>query len=146
MIFGCPRVSPEWELGTLHALMKPKPQTRGAVEHRDGAQPWPAGADAILDRTLTDVRQRLDTSLDVHRPAAGEYHFFAEFAPEQTPEVQALALVLSTRLPHLWLVVDRLFVYGGVFYRRQFGYKLNLVPATNVHLTRPIRAALRGVL
>jgi hypothetical protein len=146
MVFGCPRVSPEWELGTLHALMKPKPQTRGAVEHRDGEQPWPAGADAILERTLGEVRARLGTSLDVHRPVAGEYYFLAEFTPEQQPEVLALAAVLSARLPHLWFVVDRLFVHGGVFHRRQFGYKLNLVPATNVHLTRPIRTALRGVL
>ena len=146
MVFGCPRVSPEWELGVLHALMKPKPQTRGAVEHRDGAQPWPAGADGILERTLAEVRERLGTELDVHRPAAGEYHFVAEFSPEQRPEVLALAAVLSSRLPHLWFVVDRLFVCGGVFHRRQFGYKLNLVPATNVHLARPIRAALRGVV
>jgi hypothetical protein len=146
MVFGCPRVSPEWELGTLHALMKPKPATRGAVEHRNGEQPWPAAADAILARTLAEVAERLGTALDVHRPVAGEYHFLAGFTPEQQPEVQALAAVLSARLPHLWFVVDRLYVQGGVFHRRQFGYKLNLVPATNVHLTRPIRAALRGVI
>jgi hypothetical protein len=146
LIFACPRVSPEWELGTLHALMKPRPETRGPVEHRDGQQPWLAGADEILTRTLADVHDRLDTSLDLHRPAAGEYHFFAQFTPEQTPEILALALLLSRRLPHLWFVVDRLFVLAGVFHRRQFGYKLKLVPASNVHLPRALRAAPRGLL
>jgi len=64
MVFGCPRVSPEWELGTLHALMKPKPETRGAVEHRDGEQPWPAGADAIPrgEMPMLSRRQLLRTA------------------------------------------------------------------------------------
>jgi hypothetical protein len=146
LIFACPRVSPEWELGTLQALMKPRPETRGPVEHRDGQQPWPAGADEILARTLADVHDRLGTSLDLHRPTAGEYHLFAQYTPDQTPEILALALLLSRRLPHLWFVVDRLFVHAGAFHRRQFGYKLKLVPASNVHLPRPIRAALRGLL
>jgi hypothetical protein len=146
MIFACPRVSPEWELGTLAALMKPKPQTRGAVEHRSGEQAWPGEGDAILADVLEVVRGRLGTGLAVHRPGAGEYHFVADFGRERLPEVLALALLLSRRLPELWFVVDRLFVRGGVFYRRQFGYKLKLVPASDVHLSRPIRAALRGVL
>jgi hypothetical protein len=146
MIFACPRVSPEWELGTLHALMKPKPQTRGAVEHRSGEQGWPEQGDAILADALKVVQERLGMELAVHRPGAGEYHFLADFGREQLPEVLALALLLSRRLPELWFVVDRLFVQGGVFYRRQFGYKLNLVPASDVHLPRAIRAALRGVL
>jgi hypothetical protein len=62
------------------------------------------------------------------------------------PDVLAFPLVLSRRLPDLWFTLDRLFVHAGVFYRRQFGYKLNLVPATNVHLPRATRAALRGAL
>lgn len=126
--------------------MKPKPQTRGAVEHRSGEQAWPTDGNRIMAETLSVVGERLGTSFDVHRPAAGEYHFVAEFAREQLPEVLALALILSRRLPDLWFVVDRLFVQAGVFHRRQFGYKLNLVPASDVHLTRPIRAALRGVI
>ena len=146
MIFACPRVSPEWELGTLHALMKPKPQTRGAVEHRSGEQIWPAEGDRILGEVVGAVGERLGTALDLHRPAAGEYYLLADFAPEQLPEVLALSLLLSRRLPELWFVVDRLYVHGGVFHRRQYGYKLNLVPAADVHLTRPIRGALRGVL
>ena len=58
----------------------------------------------------------------------------------------ALALVLSQRLPDLWFVLDRLFVKAGRFYRRERGVKLNLVPATNVHLTRAVRGALRDLL
>ena len=58
----------------------------------------------------------------------------------------ALALILSQRLPEHWFVLDRLFVNAGVCFRRQFGYKLNLVPASNVHLPRAIRAALRPLI
>jgi hypothetical protein len=131
----------------LHVLMKPKPQTRGAVEHRpDGHQPWPADADAALDAALALLRDRLHLSLEVHRPPAGEYHLLAEYRPEQAADVLALALVLSRRLPDLWFTLDRLFVRAGVFHRRQFGYKLNLVPASNVHLPRATRAALRGAI
>ena len=139
-------MSPEWELGTLQALMKPKPQTRGAVEHRTGEQAWPAEGDRVLAEALSTIQERLGTALDVHRPPAGEYHFVAEGARERLPEVLALASLLSRRLPDLWFVVDRLYVHGGVFHRRQFGYKLHLGPASDVHLTRPIRAALRVVL
>ena len=145
-MLACPRVSPEWELGMLHVLMKPKPQTRGVVEHREGDQVWTAEASATLDDTLAVVGERLGLSPVVHRPPAGEYHFLIEYAPEQAEDVRALALLLSRRLPELWFVLDRLFVHGGVFHRRQYGYKLNLVPASNVHLTRATRAALRGLL
>jgi hypothetical protein len=146
LIFACPRVSPEWELGMLHVLMKPKPLTRSAVEHRKGEQAWTPSTDASLEEVLSIVRERLQTSLVIHRHAEGEYHFLIEFTAPQRPEVLALAQLLSRRLPDLWFVIDRLFVNAGVFHRRQFGYKLNLVPATNVHLPRAIRAALRGVL
>jgi hypothetical protein len=146
LIFACPRVSPEWELGMLHVLMKPKPHTRGAVEHRQGEQAWPVDADRVLDDVLNILRERIDTSVVIHRPPAGEYHFLIEYTPPQAPEILALAQMLSRRLPELWFVLDRLFVNAGVFHRRQFGYKLNLVPATNVHLPRAIRASLRGVL
>jgi hypothetical protein len=130
----------------LQVLMKPKPLTRGAVEHRDGEQAWPTGADAALEQALGIVRERLGTELTVHRQVEGAYHFLVEYTPQQGGEVLALAQLLSRRLPELWFVVDRLFVNCGVFYRRQFGYKLKLVPASNVHVPRAIRGALRGVL
>ena len=146
LLFGCPRVSPEWELGMLQVLMKPKPATRGAVEHRGGEQTWPAEADAALAEDLETVRARLGTEVTVHRGAEGAYHFVVEYPPEQGGEMLAVAQLLSRRLPELWFVLDRLFVNGGVFYRRQFGYKLKLVPATNVHVPRAIRAGLRGII
>jgi hypothetical protein len=140
-------VSPEWELGVLHALMKPKPQTRGAVEHRNGEQVWTDAADVILDEVMKTLADRLGPLPAVHRGVAGEYHFLAEFGGgAQTQAVRALALLLSRRLPDLWFVADHLLVHGGVFYRRQFGYKLKLVPASDVHLTRAMRSALKGVL
>lgn len=126
--------------------MKPKPLTRAAVEHRTGHQPWPAAADAILDDTIAILHDRIQLNVDLLRPPAGEYHFLAEYAPAQSADLLTLALVLSRRLPDLWFTLDRLFVQNGVCYRRRFGYKLELVRATNVHLPRPIRAALRGVL
>ncbi len=73
LIFACPRVSPEWELGMLHVLMKPKPQTRTALEHRQGDQAWPANADAVLDEVLEILNQRIQTSLIIHRPPEGAY-------------------------------------------------------------------------
>jgi hypothetical protein len=61
-------------------------------------------------------------------------------------EAKALAMLLSRRLPNLWLVLGRLFVRDGKFYRREFGYKLNLVQAHDVHLRQDIRAAMRRLL
>jgi hypothetical protein len=146
MLFACPRISPEYELKTLHALMKPKPHTRGAVEHRRGEQDWPPSADATLDDTIVLLRDRIGLAIDLVRPGSGEYHFLAEYAPAQAADLLAFALLISRRLPEIWFTLDRLFVRGGVCYRRQFGYKLNLVPATNVHLPRAVRGALRGAL
>jgi hypothetical protein len=147
LLFACPRISPEWELATLSVLMKPKLHTRAALEHRGaGEQHWPPHADAALDHALAVVHDRLGLSLTIHRPAAGEYFFLAEFARPQRPAMLALALLLSAALPDLWFALDHLFVRNGAFHRRQFGYKLNLVQASNVHLPRETRAALKGIL
>jgi hypothetical protein len=45
----------------------------------------------------------------------------------------------------VWITLERLFVRDGRFYRRERGYKFDLVEATNVHLSRATRAALRGL-
>ena len=55
-------------------------------------------------------------------------------------------MLLSRHLPGLWLVLDRLFIRDGRFFRRERGFKMNLVEASNVHLTRAIRDAVRGEL
>jgi hypothetical protein len=145
LLFACPRVSPDWELSTLSALMKPTPGRRGALEHRSGEQAWGPAAEAGLAASIQVVRERFGAEVAMQR-AEGEYHFVAEYAPAQAAEFRALALILSRTLPELWFTLDRLFVHGGVFYRRQFGYKLKLVPASDVHLPRAVRAALRGAL
>ena len=61
---------------------------------------------------------------------------------EELPRATAFAVVLSQALPEQWLVFGRLYLRGGKFHRRERGFKLNLVPATNVHLPREVRAAI----
>ena len=146
LVLACPRVSPEWELGALRVLMKPHDWTRGAIEHRTPGQQWPPGAAAEVERTLLAVRDRLGIDPAAHFPDAGDFFFLAELDASQLDPGRALALLLSRRLPGLWLTLDRLFVRDGRFYRRERGVKLNLVEATNVHLPRQIRARLKGLL
>jgi hypothetical protein len=141
-LFACPRISPEWELAALSILMKPKEHTKGAIRHRPAEQPWPAGARRELDDALALVRDRLDLELAVQLPESGDYWMVAEVPAERVEEAKALAVVLSDRLPDLWFVFDGLFVRRGTFFRRERGYKLNLVEASNVHLKREVRAAL----
>lgn len=146
VLLACPRVSPEWELGTLRVLMKPHDWTRGAVQHRSPAQPWPPGAAAVVEAACDAVRARLGFQPPVHFPEAGDFFFVIEFNESQLEPGRALALLLSRRLPGAWFTLDRLFVRDGRFYRRQRGFKLNLVEASNVHLSRGTRARLKGVL
>ena len=146
LVLGCPRVSPEWELGALRVLMKPHDWTRGAIEHRKPDQQWPAGAAAVVEESVAAVRQRLGFDPAVHFPDAGEFFFLADFDPSDEAAARALALVLSRRLPGLWLTVGRLFVRDGRYYRRERGFKLNLVEATNIHLPRDLRSKLKGLI
>ncbi|HYE17937.1 MAG TPA: hypothetical protein VEA69_05815 [Tepidisphaeraceae bacterium] len=143
VLFACPRLSPEWELGALVALMKPKPHTKAAVANRAGDQPWPAGADAELDEVVSVARDRMGLALDVHR-AAGDYHFACTVARERLPDMLAVVRDLSQRLPETWLTLGRLYVHGGTFYRRKFGNRLELVVARNVSVPREVTARWRG--
>ena len=59
-------------------------------------------------------------------------------------KAHAFAVVVSSRLPGLWFVLGKLYVKGGRFFRRERGWKLNLVRANDVHLPRPMRQAIRG--
>ena len=143
-VLGCPRVASDWELGALRALLKP--QLKGAILHRSGDQPWPRNGRELALAARELVRQRLGAAPEWHFPLAGDYHAIASYAPEHEDAARAVALLLSRRMGGLWFVVGRLFVRDGRFYRRERGYKLNLVPATNVHLARATRAALRAAL
>jgi hypothetical protein len=100
----------------------------------------------LLEGVRREISERLGFRPEVHRPAEGEYWLAAPFEPGEVEAAKAFALVLSRRLPGLWLTLGRLLVQDGRFYRRQYGYKLKLVPATNVHLTREVRAAIRGLV
>lgn len=145
-LLACPRVSPQYELNVVQALMKPNERTKGRVEHVEGEQVWPAGADEVLEGVRREVGERLGFRPEVYRPGEGEYWFAVPFDPGKVEAAKAFALALSRRLPGLWLTLGRLLVQDGRFYRRQYGYKLKLVPATNVHLKREVRAALNGLV
>ena len=143
-LLACPRVSPKWELDALRALVKP--QLKGAILHQSPLQSWPAGGQAKVEDACRIVASRLGYNPQVHFPPEGEFFLFCEFREADLIPARAFARILSGRFPNLWLVLDRLYVQNGQFHRRQRGYRLNLVPATNIHLPRSIRAALRGVL
>jgi hypothetical protein len=144
LLLACPRVAPDWELAAVRALIKP--QTKGAIEHRAAEQPWPADACERVESARQLVRDRLGYDPDLHLPPAGDYRLVAEVAPADLDAAKAFALLLSLNLPGVWLVLGRLFVRYGRFFRRERGWKLRLVPATNVHLPREMRSALRGEL
>ena len=145
LVLACPRVAPDWELGALRVLMKPHDWTRGAIEHRTPLQAWPSNAAERVEAARQDVAQRLGFFPALHYPDAGDFYFVAEYAPPQLDAARALALLISGRLPGVWLTLDRLFVRDCRFFRRERGYKFNLVEATNVHLSRATRAALGGL-
>src|SRR3712207_3631901 len=100
VLLACPRVSPEWELGALRALMKP--QEKGAILHRPAEQPWPAGAEQVVDEARGAVHDRLGFDARPHLPDAGAFWLVAEVRERDIDAAKALALLLSTRLPGLW--------------------------------------------
>jgi hypothetical protein len=143
-------VSPEWELSTLAALMRPTAARRGKVEHLGGGQPpLPPEAPRVITELMSTVGDRLGVDLsawDIQLPPMGEYFLVGQVPDALTDAGRAVAVVLSTSLPEHWFVLGRLFVRAGRFYRRRRGYRLELVEATDVHLPRQMRAKLRGLL
>ena len=141
-LLAVPRVSPEWELDALRLLMKPKEHEKGALRHRTADQPWPADAAERVDGACRVARERLGYDVTPHLPPEGDYFLVLSVPRDELPRATAFAVVLSQALPEQWLVLGRLYLKGGRFHRRERGFKLNLVPATNVHLTREMRAAI----
>ena len=123
-----------------------KPQTRGAIAHRKAMQAWPRNARAVLEEIREIVAARIGFDAELRFPIDGDYFLVADVERAACEDAKGFALVASARFPGLWFVLGRTFIKGGRFYRRARGIKLKLVPATNVHLTRPIRAALRDLL
>lgn len=144
LLLACPRISPEWELKALRALMKP--QMKEAIVHREAAQKWPTDAARRVKAACALVRERLQSDVKPHFPDHGDFYCAMKVAPEQMPHAMALAVVLSDALPGVWWVLGRLYVRDGAFFRRERGVKLNLVPATDVHLPRGVRERLRSCL
>jgi len=144
MLLGFPRRSPEWELSALAALMKP--QLKDAILHRPSAQFVPREVRKRVEAAMEAVAQCTGYRPTIHWPDDGDYVFLIEVAAEELAEARGLAVVLSRQLIGGWLVLGRTFLRDGRFFRRERGVKLKLVAASNVHLTRPIRAALNGVL
>jgi len=130
----------------LRVLIKPRPETRGAVQHQDGKQHWPPDGQSKSQQIARTVEEQLSLSVDLHFPDHGEYFLAASIPARKKLEGLALATALSTALPDLWFVYGRLFLQAGKYFRRERGIKLWLVEATNVHLPREMRAALRDVL
>jgi hypothetical protein len=145
-LLACPRVSPEWELAVVDALMRPKVLTKGKVEHRRGEQPWPADAETRARAIVEEVSRRLDVLFEIAYPPEGEYLLVGEAPRGYEEETKALAAALSSAFAEQWFVLGRLFVKGGRFYRRRFGYRMEVVPATDVHLPRALRARIKDLI
>jgi hypothetical protein len=129
--------------------MKPHEWTRGVIKHRDGAQPWSPEHARTVERSVAQVAARLgyESPLRPHLPDGGDFWFVLEVPREQDDLARALAVVLSKRLPALWLTLDRLYARDGRFFRRRRDntFKFRIVPATTVHLPRTVRSALRSL-
>ena len=141
-LLACPRISPDWELHALRALIKP--QNRGPIVHREAGQVWPRDGEEIVRTIADDIERRLGYRAELHFPPRGDYFMVGDVPDAEIDSARAMAIVLSRRLADTWFVVGRLFVLDGRFFRRARGYKLDLVPATNVHLPRATRAAIAG--
>lgn len=144
LLMACPRISPDWELAALRALMKP--QLKGAILHRVAAQPWPRDAAHRIDLLRHEIIGRIGFEVSPHLPEGGDYHLVCGIAPSQETQARAFAVALSKQFQKTWFVIGRLFVRDRVFWRRRFGTQLTLVRASDVHLPREMRAVLRGII
>jgi len=146
LLLACPRMSPEWELAVVDVLMRPKVHTRGRVEHHSGEQAWPAGVEARAREIVEEVGRRFDVMWDVIFPPLGEYHLICDVPAGSEEAAKGLVAALSRGVGDVWFVFGRLFVKDGRFYRRRLGYRMDLVLATDVHLTREVRGKLKGLM
>jgi hypothetical protein len=138
-----PRVAPDWELAALKALMKP--QLRGAIEHRRAEQEIPEDARHQIEAYCGSFNHALHVDINPHFPRTGDHWMLINLAGVSRELSRTLAVGISKQLPGVWFVLDRLFILDGRFYRRIQGYKLQLGPASDVHLPRELRAMLRKI-
>src|SRR5687767_14126853 len=76
LILGCPRLSPDWELAALKALVKP--QLGDRIRHRSGEQAWPEDGPQRVFDAAKEVARRLGFAPAIHLPESGDYYFIAE--------------------------------------------------------------------
>jgi len=144
LLITCPRLSPEWELDALRALMKP--QARNRIEHLRGDQRWTDDDQRVVEATVSNFAARMGLIVETHFPDQGDFHVVLQ-APADAHDVSlGLVWVLSRNRPGVWWTMDRLRVRDGIFYRRRRGLKLELVVATNIHLRRGMRTTLRRLV
>jgi hypothetical protein len=143
ILLACPRVSPEWELAALKALMKP--QTKGAILHRAGEQVMTGEVADEIRRVVREFGERTGFAPEVHWPEGGDYYFAASLGAGDVELARALAVGVSRMKPGLWLVVGKLLVCEGKFFRRRRGVKLELAEATSVRVPREFRAVLEAI-
>jgi hypothetical protein len=144
VLLGCQRSSPEWELGALHALMKPKPVTRSHIEHRTSEQPWPPDGERRVRELCTALAGRLGVEIAPEFPA-GDYWMAVPLPAAAWPEDLAIARALSLALPGCWLTIGRVFVLDGVFHNRERGFKLTLVPSKHHRVPAVIARKVRDL-
>ncbi len=142
ILMACPRISPEWELAALRALMKP--QLKGAILHRPAHQHWPADAADRLRLVRHAIFDRIGFDPNPHLPPDGDYHLVCGVHPRDSAPARAFSLALSRQFAGIWFVLGHHCIRDGQFWRRRHGTQLRLAPATSIHLPRALRTALRG--
>ena len=155
LVLEVPAVSPQRRLHALRAFVKPHDWTREAVRHRieadaDGTmeQAWqPEFAEiALVAARAATERLGLATPHCQANPDT-ETRFRLTLAEGIDPPFsRAVAVVCSRRLAATWWTLGDLALLDGRFWRRERGRKLHLRPAADVHLPRPVRAAIRDLL
>ncbi len=128
----------------MHALMKPKPVTRGRIEHTASRQPWPIDGRERISNACEAMAIRLGIDLTPAFPT-GDFHFVLILPGHQWGEARAIARVLSRQLPGCWLNLDRHFVRGGILYVRERGFKLTLRKSSSYPVPRMVANKLKGL-
>ena len=145
LLVGVPRVSPERELAVLAALMKPKPARRLQHQIDNGEQDCSA-AEFDQPRALAArATSAFAVDIELHIPPGGEFLALCLIAAEHETIALALGLLISHHLPGRWIVAGRYFLRDEIIHRRERGFRLNLRPAKNVHLSKETRRIFRQV-
>ena len=140
ILLACPRISPEWELAALKALIKP--QTKDSILHRTGEQQIPGAIAEQIRRLIEAFGERTLFRPEIHWPMQGDYCFAASVSVADVDLARALSVAISRLRPELWLTCGRLLIHDGRFFRRRRGVRLELVEATDVRIPRELRALL----